>query len=349
MKPEPSRLVPLFVPRIWGSRDLRPLFDGVPSTGDPIGEVWLTGEKCRFDSGPLQGRLLGEAWPSLSEEWTGARLRSLPRIPLLVKFIFPEDKLSVQVHPDDDYARQHEASAGGVGKTEMWYAVSARPDAQLRLGLERGVTREAFQLAIQDGTVERCLRRFDVRTGHAFFVPAGTAHTICAGMVLCEVQEHSDITYRVFDYNRLQANGQPRPLHIRQALDVMNFGTQRGGRVEPVVSQSGGLKLSYLAACPHFVVERWEFGESVGGTTSPDHFELLIVLAGQGRIGWGNETVNYNPGEVWFLPAALGTYSTAPNSPTTMLRTYVPDAETLAHPPAGRQIDKDAWSRLVNL
>jgi len=348
VKIAPVRLSPVFIPRIWGSRDLQPLFAAPPGDAGPVGEVWLTGDQCQFASGPLAGRSLGETWPALPEEWTGRRVRGTPRIPLLVKFLFPEDKLSVQVHPGDDYAREHEAAAGGVGKTEMWYVVSSREGAELRIGLEPGVTRESFCQAIADGTVERCLRPFAVRAGDAFFIPAGTVHTIGPGMVLCEVQEHSDLTYRVFDYGRLQADGQPRPLHIRQSLEVMNFGDQAGGRTEPLRVERGPLLETYLAACPHFVVERWEFSQSIAGATSPDRFELLIVVAGRGRIEWGSETIPYGPAEVWLIPAALGGYQIVPESETSLLRTYVPDLREFTKMLAGQQIEKAAWSRLVH-
>ncbi len=326
----PSRLAPIFVPRLWGSRSLAPLFDSGPAAGEPIGEVWLTGDLCTFASGPLTGRALGESWPGLSAEWKGHRLQSSPRIPLLVKFIFPEEKLSVQVHPDDEYARQHEAAAGGIGKTEMWYAVAARPGATIRLGLELDVTPEIFRQALNGPDVEQCLTGFPVQAGDAFFVPAGSAHTIGPGSLLCEVQEHSDITYRVFDYDRRQADGSTRPLHIRQALDVLRFGRQECGKVRGVQIQQGSVQKTYLAACPHFATEIWEFAGAMDAKTCPDRFELLVPLEGHGRIRWRSESMPYNPGEAWVLPAALGEYSLTAQFPNKLLRTYVPDLEQLS-------------------
>ena len=327
----PSRLGPIFVPRIWGSRSLAPLFDSSQAAAtQPIGEVWLTGDLCTFESGPLAGRSLGESWRGLSAEWKGHRLQTCSRIPLLVKFIFPEDKLSVQVHPDDQYAHQHEAAAGGVGKTEMWYAVAARPGAELRLGLEPGVTLDQFRKALADANVEQFLTSFSVQTGDAFFVPAGSAHTIGPGMLLCEVQQHSDITYRVFDYNRRQPDGSPRPLHVRQALEVINFGPQQCGKMRGVQIQQESLQKRYLAACPYFASEIWEFSGAVDAKTSPDHFELLVLLGGHGRIQWRSESMPYNSGEAWLLPAALGDYRLTAQSPTKLLRTYVPDLEQLS-------------------
>jgi mannose-6-phosphate isomerase len=326
----PSRLAPIFVPRIWGSRTLAPLFDSGLAATEPIGEVWLTGDLCTFASGPLRGRALGESWTGLSAEWKGLRLQASPRIPLLLKFIFPEEKLSVQVHPDDEYARLHEAAAGGTGKTEMWYAVSARPGAELRLGLEPGITPEIFRQALTDADIERCLSPLSVQSGDAFFVPAGSAHTIGPGVLLCEVQEHSDITYRIFDYNRRQADGSCRSLHVRQALDVLQFGPQRCGKVHGVQVQQGSAKKTYLAACPYFATEIWEFAGAIQVTTHPDRFELLVPLGGSGRIQWRSESMPYNPGEAWMLPAALGEYQLTAPAATKLLRTYVPDLEQLS-------------------
>ena len=313
-----------------------------------MGEVWLTGNECVLTNGEFAGRSLGEVWPGLPEEWTGTHLRGLDRIPLLVKFIFPEEKLSVQVHPDDAYAEQHEAAAGGTGKTEMWYVVTAREGAELRVGLRPDVTPESFRRAIADGTVEDCLERVPVRAGDAVFVPAGTAHTICPGAVLCEIQEHSDITYRVFDYNRVGTDGKPRTLHVRQALNVIRFGEQSGGRCDPVRITHGAVTETFFAACRYFATERWEFRERIAAVTSPEHFDLLIFLDGKGSIEFADGAEPYAPAEVWLLPAALGGYQLVPESPTTLLRTYVPDLHDFVRRLADERVEETAWSRVVH-
>jgi mannose-6-phosphate isomerase len=313
-----------------------------------MGEAWLTGNECRFASGDFAGRTLGETWPELSDEWTGTRLRGLDRIPLLVKFIFPEEKLSVQVHPDDSYVEQHEAAAGGNGKTEMWYVITAREGAELRVGLRPSVTPKSFRRAIADGNVEECLERVAVRSGDAVFVPAGTAHTIGPGVVLCEIQQHSDITYRVFDYNRVGADGKPRPLHIRQALNVMRFGEQSGGRCDPVRITHGAVTETFFAACQYFATERWEFRERIAAVTSPEHFDLLILLDGRGRIEFAGGAEPFGPAEVWLVPAGLGAYQLVPESPTTLLRTYVPDLHDFVRRLADERVEETAWSRVVH-
>lgn len=344
----PARLAPIFVPRIWGAHNLSPLFPEHSNEVDPIGEVWLTGNECAFASGEFAGRNLGEVWPSLPAEWTGTKLRSLPRIPLLVKFIFPEEKLSVQVHPDDAYAREHESAAGGVGKTEMWYVVSARPGAAVRVGLGGHITRDSFQEAVAKGSVEDCMGSVPVRAGDAIFVPAGTTHTICPGMVLCEIQQHSDITYRVFDYNRIGADGKPRALHLQQALNVMRFGEQRGGLCDPVCVRRGGIAETFYAACPYFATERWEFSERIAQATSPEQFELLIFLAGEGRIESAGVSETFRPAQVWLLPAALGTYHLAPESEATLLRAYVPNLDNLIQRFSAEHVPEEKWTRVVH-
>src|SRR5579862_5001950 len=235
----PARLEPVFSPRPWGARSLAPFFPEKTGLAEPVGEAWMTGDECLFANGPFAGQKLGDAWPQMPPEWAGTRADTRAAFPLLVKFIFPEEKLSVQVHPDDSYAAAHESAAGGRGKTEMWYAVRARPGAEVLVGLKLEVTRESFQRAINDGTAEDCLVRVPVSAGDAIFVPAGTAHTIGPGLVLCEVQQNSDLTYRVYDYNRRDAQGRARELHIDKALDVMRFGKQLGGKVQPLSVNRG--------------------------------------------------------------------------------------------------------------
>src|SRR3984885_3288799 len=159
VKLRPSRLEPIFDKRPWGVHSLAPLFPEQNNLKEKIGEAWLTGEKCRFADGPFAGSTLGEAWPRMSVEWTGTKVRHEGVFPILVKFIFTDEKLSVQVHPDDDYASQHEKQAGGRGKTEMWYFVSARPGSEILFGLKPGMERDSFRRAINESTAENCVVR----------------------------------------------------------------------------------------------------------------------------------------------------------------------------------------------
>jgi mannose-6-phosphate isomerase len=318
----PARLEPTFSLRPWGIRSLAPLFPEKINLAEPIGEAWMTGNESRFVDGAFAGKTLGEAWPAMPPEWTGASLDRGAAFPLLVKFIFSEDKLSVQVHPDDAYAAKHEN--GGRGKTEMWYAMNARPGAEVLAGLRPEVTRESFEKAIAAGTAEDCLVHVPVRAGDVVFVPAGTTHTIGAGLVLCEIQQQSDTTYRVYDYNRRDVKGNTRELHIEKALEVIRFGEQLGGKITPVLTESDGVAKTYFVACPYFATAKWEFAGRAAASTSRERFELLIFLEGGGNIEWASSHAEYGPAQVWLLPAALGAFALAADSRTSVLRTFVP-------------------------
>lgn len=347
MRPEPTLLEPIFSPRIWGARSLAPLFPEKTHLQEPLGEAWLTGHGCRVANGPLTGRTLGEAWREMPVAWRGTRIESEREFPLLVKFIFPNDKLSIQVHPDDAYAAVHERAAGGRGKTEMWYAVAAELGAELLLGMKPGASRESFRVALRNASVEGLFERWSVRSGDAFFVPAGTPHTIGPGMILCEVQEYSDLTYRVYDYERLDASGKPRELHVEKALAVMNFGEFAGGRLAPVEVWKGALKKTYFAACRYFAVEKWEFGAAVNAAPDAARFELLIVLSGTGQIERGGQKHAYERAQAWLLPASLGACRILPEPETTLLRVYVPDLGEFARRLVAEGVKENELDRII--
>ncbi len=349
MKLRPSRLEPIFDARPWGVHSLTPLFPDQNHLGEKIGEAWLTGEKCRFANGPFAGSTLGEVWPQMPVEWTGTSVRPAGAFPILVKFIFTSDKLSVQVHPDDDYASLHERQAGGRGKTEMWYCLSAQPGSEILLGLNPGADRDSFRRAINDATVENCVMRIPAHAHDAIFVPAGIVHAIGAGVVLCEIQEQSDITYRVYDYNRRNAAGETRPLHVDKAMDVIRFGDQKGGKIQPVTIQRGPITETYLAACRYFATERWEFSKPIATTASLEHFDLLICISGRGDFVAGGERFAYAPAQVWLIPAALGAYQITPQERTELLRTYVPASlDEFARELAGRGVSQSQLAQLVH-
>ncbi|MGA8035237.1 MAG: type I phosphomannose isomerase catalytic subunit [Candidatus Acidiferrales bacterium] len=324
MNLRPSRLEPVFSPRPWGARSLAPFFPEKTNLSEPLGEAWMTGSDCIFADGPFATQKLGEVWPKLSLKWIGTEVDHSNAFPLLVKFIFAEEKLSVQVHPDDTYAQKYEAAAGGRGKTEMWYTVGARPGSEVLAGLKPGVTRESFQESIANGTAEDALLHIPMSTGEAIFIPAGTMHTIGAGLVLCEIQQLSDLTYRVFDYNRRDAHGNARELHIEKALAVARFGETFPGTIQPIRIESSDVTKTYFAACRYFATEKWEFSQPLKSSTSPEHFELLIILEGTGSIETHGESLCYARAQVWLVPAALGPFELKPSAPTSVLRTYVP-------------------------
>ncbi|HVB57828.1 MAG TPA: type I phosphomannose isomerase catalytic subunit [Candidatus Acidoferrales bacterium] len=346
----PARLEPVFSPRPWGSLSLAPLFPKQSGLTEPVGEAWMTGGECRFVNGPFTGRSLGDAWRAMPPEWRGTSAKRDGDFPLLIKFIFSEDKLSVQVHPDDAYASRHEQAVGGRGKTEMWYAMQARPGAEVLVGLKPHVTREDFQRAIADGLAEECLTHIPIRAGEAVFVPAGTAHTIGPGLLLCEIQQQSDLTYRVYDYNRRDAKRATRPLHIEKALEVIRFGEQTGGKIDAVRIEQGAVTKTYFAACRYFATEKWEFGDNISAATSREYFDLLIFLEGDGNIHWKAESLEYGPAQVWMVPATLGDFQLSPCERTTLLRTCVPsNINEFVRQLTDRGIDRASMARIVHL
>jgi len=344
VRPEPFRIEPTFVPRIWGARSLAPLYPEKSNLPEPIGEVWLTGVDCQIGSGPFAGKTLGEAWAEMPAEWRGTRLASVKNFPLLVKFIFPNDKLSIQVHPDDAYASVHEKAAGGRGKTEMWHAVFAEAGAHVLIGLVPKADEEKFLRALETHTLESIFVHWRVQPGDTFFVLAGTPHTIGPGMVLCEVQEYSDLTYRVYDYGRVDARGKPRELHIEKALSVIQFGHPIRGKASQIRLRAHGCHKSLLTACRYFATERWKAVASVEVLSNPEHFELLVILTGSGNFAWRADLAKYQQGECWLIPADLEKFVLNPEVPTKILRTYVPDLLALR---ANLERDGHSWQEIA--
>jgi mannose-6-phosphate isomerase len=338
VRPEPFRIEPTFVPRIWGARSLAPLYPEKSDLPEPIGEAWLTGIDCKVASGPFAGKTLGEAWREMPPEWRGTRFTEPGDFPILIKFIFPNDKLSIQVHPDDAYAGAHEQAAGGRGKTEMWYVVSAELGARLLAGLKPGTTKESFSEALADHQLEDLFQAYEVRAGDTFLIPAGTPHTIGPNMVICEVQQYSDLTYRIYDYDRRDAKGKPRELHIEKALDVMNYDPTLGGKVstkrKPLTET---VIFEHLVSSPYFVTDHWEIGDTfeIRRVVSAA-FRFWIFLCGDGNVSWvmGNEqreqrsdssgSFQYKQGECWFMPKGVASLAIDPKERTALLETQVP-------------------------
>jgi mannose-6-phosphate isomerase len=334
ISPVPFRIEPVFSERLWGSRSLTPLFPEMRDLNPLIGEAWLTSVDCRIADGPFTGQTLGQAWKAMTIGWRGAEFEEERDFPLLLKFIFPADKLSIQVHPDDAYAAAHEAVAGGRGKTEMWYVVSAEPGARLLAGLIPGATKEKFVAALSDHSLEGLFQSYEAHAGDTFFIPAGMPHTIGPKMVICEVQEYSDLTYRIYDYDRRDANGKPRELHIEKALDVLNFNSGAGGKVasRPLLVRNKKVG-EFLVDCRYFSASTFEFGQRIHMRMVPkpsERFSLWVFLEGEGGIGWSSAPhgvagkshagqFSYKQGECWFIPAEFGSRGYYPNTKTSLL------------------------------
>jgi mannose-6-phosphate isomerase len=356
VNPEPFRIEPTFSPRLWGSRSLAPFFPEKSHLAEPVGEAWLTDVNCRVATGIFAGKTLAEAWREMPAEWRGLNFAEPGNFPLLVKFIFPTDKLSIQVHPDDAYASVHEKAAGGRGKTEMWHIVSAKPGASLLLGLKPGVTKESFLAALANHTLEDLFQRHAVQTGDTFFIPPGTPHTIGPDMVICEVQQYSDLTYRVYDYGRVDAQGKPRELHIEKAMEVMLFSRGQNFKTMPLALEREGMDLavddqrgSLLAACKYFAAAEWDISRPQKRHSGDleTSFSVFVFLSGAGQIVWREGSSTYRQGECWFLPAEFEECSVVPYRQTRFLEAYVSDLGPLVKQLKFDGVAENSLSRTV--
>jgi len=342
-----TRIEPIFSPRPWGAHSLAPLFPEKTNLAEPLGEAWLTAIESRVANGPFAGKSLGEAWREMPVDWRGTHSQHFRDFPLLVKFLFPNQKLSIQVHPDDAYASQFERAAGGRGKTEMWHIVHARSGAALLLGLKPGVTKDAFLNAVRNHCLEELFLRYEVHDGETYFVAAGTQHAILPGMVVCEVQEYSDLTYRVFDYGRVDAKGKPRELHLQKAMEVTNFADTRSGKVIPMSLHSPDANKQLLAACEFFATERWDCDRTTNIEGDPAEFQLLILLSGRGMLHDSESSHPYQAGQAWFVPASLESTILQPVEATSLLRAVVPDRNNLIEQLRNQGFDEKDISRVV--
>jgi mannose-6-phosphate isomerase len=322
---------PRLVQPIWGGTELAAWLNLPEPRPERLGETWQVYDQNRINNGPLAGRTLAEASKQLGAALVGTRTlaRYGADFPLLAKFIDAADRLSIQVHPDDAYAHQHEAATGFHGKTEAWYILSAAPAATVIYGLARPSSRAEFAAAIAAGQVKELMQRLPVKAGDVIFVPAGTVHAIEAGIVLFEIQQKSDLTYRVYDWDRRDAaTGQPRALQVDKSLDVMDYTRPPRGVIPPLDLGAGRM---LLVACPFFALEAWTLDGAQTATTDMGTFEILTVLDGAGVLQAGGSTLRLERGLSVVLPAALGAYMLRPEAggaaALRLLRVTVPDLE----------------------
>ena len=323
----PLQLSPVLKPKIWGRRDLSPLFSSaqeILSIDEPIGEAWLTDDNARFLNGPPAGMTLVEAVGKYGPELCG-RAWSGRRFPILAKYIFTSDWLSVQVHPDDDYARQHDP--GSSGKCEMWYIVQAARGARVLLGTKPGVTKERFRAALELGKTREVLQSVQPSAGEAYLIQPGTVHALGPQLILFEAEQNSDLTYRLDDFGRLGLDGKPRPLHVAKGLEVVRVDGRRERRLPKFAFSEPYGSRRYVVACRHFAVEEIMLRKRAAFRGSPERVEILTVLEGEGRVETSAGWMGYRTGETWLIPPATGRYRLVPGDKTRLLKAYVPDLE----------------------
>jgi len=312
---------PGFDPRPWGTQDLSPIYPN-HRFEQRIGEAWLTGDECKVANGPLGGKTLAQLSELYQRELVGQAARDERRFPLLLKFLFPHEKLSVQVHPDDTQALR---VGQPWGKTECWYVAHAKPGSQIGLGLKPGVTVAKLEESIHQNRAEEVLNWINVYAGDMIYVAGGTVHTLGPGSVIVETQQQSDTTYRLYDY------GRPRELHLRDGMAAVKEKVKSGKvlRAAPIETASGKIRYSPLVAAPYFAVEMFESKAPLSLETRDESHrssvQILVAVEGCGIIeAAGAEAVTLAKGDAVIIPACLEKFSVRPQWTLEFLRAYVP-------------------------
>jgi mannose-6-phosphate isomerase len=324
----PLKFTPIYKEKVWGGRRLSSVYGRVLPAARLIGESWDISDHgedvSRVESGAWTGRSLRELVAEMPVEIVGNAIASRypARFPLLVKLIDASSHLSVQVHPPDDYAAVYER--GEWGKTELWYVLQADEGAELVCGFRRAVTRESFARALSDGTLLDLLRPLKARAGDAVFVPAGRIHSIGAGNLVLEIEENSDVTYRLYDWER---GGGARPLHGEKAMGVIDFEDCGDPRIAAAWEERDGFRRACLVTCRHFRTVRVEVSGVWDSRRTGDRFSIISIVGGGGVLeyGDGGSRVELRGGESLLLPAALGSYRVrAGRGGCNLLETEVP-------------------------
>lgn len=308
------KLMPVGKDYLWGGTRLREEY-GKKINMSPLAETWECSVHPDGQSMVINGEHSNKTLSEVLElhpEYLGSKVEQIQgagrkELPILVKFIDAKKDLSVQVHPDDDYAKRHENQNG---KTEMWYIVDAEENANLIYGFEHPVTKEILYDALKNGTLAKHLQKIQVKKGDVYYVPAGTVHGIGAGTLVAEIQESSNVTYRVYDYDRIDKNGEERELHFDKAVEIMDMGSA------PVIKQKSRLVHYYpgcsretLCRCKYFITERIDVRTGFTFSVHERSFQVLLCLEGGGQIESSDglkKPVRFQKGECLFLPAGVG-------------------------------------------
>ncbi len=323
----PLRFEPIYQYRLWGGRRLSDLLTA-PLPGDgPIGEAWVLSDRedhpSRVADGPLKGRTIAQLLDQYPEQVMGTLAGRFRQFPLLLKFLDAREMLSVQVHPGD--AHRDLLPPGETGKTEAWVVLEAGPESRVYAGLKPGATADGLRRALANGTLADHLACFTPKAGDGVFLPAGTVHALGGGVVVFEVQQNSDVTFRLYDWGHVDARtGQPRALQIDQALACIDFAEGAANPVAPVVETATPVERERLFDCEHFRLWRLRgqtpFAVGVAGAA-----RVLVCIAGAGRIVHGGVACVVGKGEVWLLPAAIGACGFQPCGAVSLLEIALPE------------------------
>ncbi len=309
----------------WGGRRLGTLLKKSIGDGSDYAESWEIADHTDGQSCVSSGQFSGQTLSSLIEKYPVdllGRQSAFKQFPLLIKFLDANDWLSLQVHPNDRLAKQYNPRENG--KTEAWVIVEAQPDSQICAGLKTGVTREDLREALLRGTVEGCLNLISVKAGDCIFVPAGTVHAIGPGIVLAEVQQQSNLTFRLFDWGRVDATGNPRPIHVEESLACTDFDRGPVCPVTPVSLCDAFHSFEELVRCEYFVIRRHRFLDPIQITVE-DRFRILMALGGDATVSTRYGTVPLKMGSTVLLPACSGVVTLTPQGSVRMLEVLCPE------------------------
>jgi mannose-6-phosphate isomerase len=319
----PLTFEPILMDRVWGGRNLDRLYHKSLPEGARIGESWEITDRAeavsRIANGPLAGRDLRWLMTRHGAEVVGRPVAEAERFPLLLKILDAEQTLSLQVHPPAAIA----AGMGGEPKTELWYVTHATSAAALFAGLRQGVTRADFERRIRDGTVAECFHRIPVRSGDAMFLPSGRVHALGAGNVIFEIQQNSDTTYRVFDWNRLGLDGKPRELHIDQSLACVDFEDFEPDLIRSPWRDDPPVQRRVLVRDPHFAVDALRSNAPGSKAFNAGECRILAIISGEVVVGGGDQAVRLAAGNFCLIPAALSSGTASWAGPIEFLEVVV--------------------------
>ena len=322
----PMKLQSRTVEKVWGGRELaRVLHRSLPGRA-PVGEIWVAWDGLEVKNGPWRNRLLRDLAAKERDVVIGRGIDpTAVDFPLLVKFLDARQNLSIQVHPNDTYARLHEGQP--FGKSELWYIVDAAPGSVIYQGLNHALSPGELRASLESGSILEHLAKIEVKMGDVFVNAPGTIHALGAGIVIWELQQSSDLTYRLYDWDRSSTEAR-RPLHFDQSIDVTDYLPLSVHQIRPVRLSEPGSKRSILGVTPYFMAELWSIDGSERVCGHGDRFELVTVLTGKARIRIdGTSTlVTLAAGATALVPAGVTTYTiTSVGAPADVFRSYVPD------------------------
>jgi mannose-6-phosphate isomerase len=310
----PLKFTPIIKDKLWGGSKLKEFLNKKAS--DVAGEAWevsgIAGSESSVSNGPLAEQTLTQLISTFSDQLLGHKVfeRYGYEFPLLIKYIHANEDLSIQVHPSDE-------QSGGNGKTEMWYVIQADQGATLLSGFKKEIGCDMLRDAIDQGTFEQFMNRIPVEAGDTFFIPANQVHTIGGGLLIAEIQQSSDITYRIYDFDRIDLKGKKREVHVEQAFNVMNISTETGK-----IDYIKGAELSQLVSCPEFVTNKYVFSAARQFQTSQDKFKIYLNVSGEAEVIFDQMALSFHRGETIFLPAGLA-MSVRPKGTCEILETFV--------------------------